>query len=255
MSAVPAVVISAPGTNRDHETAFALQRAGADPQVIALATLAAQPQLLDDARLIAVAGGFSYGDALGSGRLFALELLAAIGDRLQVHVAAGRPLIGICNGFQMLVRAGLLTAPGEVVMLDANASGTFECRWVTMDAPPSRCIWTAGIDEPLLSPIAHGEGRFRADAATLESLRSSGRIALRYGSGAGGPADGVHPGNPNGSDDDIAGICDPTGLVLGLMPHPEDHITARQHPGRARGETDGNCLVLFHNGVDHARQL
>ena len=213
MTKLPAMVISAPGTNRDHETAFALEQAGADVQVVPLSALAEQPSLLEPVRLIAVAGGFSYGDALGSGRLFALEVLAAIGDGLQEFVAAGRPLIGICNGFQMLVRAGLLVVPGETAMLDRNSSARFECRWVSMTAGHSRCIWTHDIDEPLLTPVAHGEGRFRGDPATLDAMERDGRIALRYATGSGGPANGAHPDNPNGSDRDIAGICDTTGPI------------------------------------------
>ena len=249
----PAIVISAPGTNRDGEAAFALERAGADVSIVTLADLAVQPQRLEQARLVAIAGGFSYGDALGSGRLFALELAAAVTDGLQQSVQAGRPVIGICNGFQMLVRAGLLCAPDLDVMLDRNASGRFECRWVQLDAPTSTCVWTAGLDEALLTPVAHGEGRFRAGATTLAMLEREGRVALRYASAPTVAAKGAYPDNPNGSDHDIAGICDVTGLVLGLMPHPEDHVVARQHPQRTRGRTDGNCLALFRNGVDYAR--
>lgn len=255
MSGPPALVITAPGTNRDGEAAFALEQAGASVEVVSLAALAEQPRRLQQARLVAVAGGFSYGDALGSGRLFALEADAALGEGLREFVAAGRPVIGICNGFQMLIRSGLLVGPDAPLMLDHNQSGHFECRWVQLDAPSSQCVWTQNLDELLLAPVAHGEGRLRADAASLDLLERNGQVALRYAASSGVMAKGEYPANPNGSDHDIAGICDPSGLVLGLMPHPEDHVITRQHPQRTRGSTHGNCLRLFQNGVDHARTL
>lgn len=251
----PALVITAPGTNRDGEAAFALEQAGAVVEVVSVAALAEQPWRLQQARLVALAGGFSYGDALGSGRLFALEAGAALGDGLRQFVAAGRPVIGICNGFQMLIRAGLLVEPTAPLMLDHNQSGRFECRWVQLDVPASKCVWTHNLDEPLLAPVAHGEGCLRGDTAIIDSLERTGQVALRYAAAPGVAAKGEYPANPNGSHHDIAGICDASGLVLGLMPHPEDHVMTRQHPQRTRGATDGNCLRLFRNGVDHARDL
>ena len=255
MGGPPALIITAPGTNRDGEAAFALEQAGALVEVVSLAALAQQPQRLQQARLVAVAGGFSYGDALGSGRLFALEADRALGDGLRDFVAAGRPIIGICNGFQMLIRSGLLVGPHVPLMLDRNQSGHFECRWVHLEAPTSNCVWTQNLDDLLLAPVAHGEGCLRGDAGALASLERTAQVALRYAASPGVTAKGEYPANPNGSDQDIAGICDPTGLVLGLMPHPEDHVMARQHPQRTRGAINGSCLRLFQNGVNHARAL
>ena len=258
MSPVPALVLSAPGTNRDGESAFALELAGAAPQIVPITALADDPGLLDRFRMMVIAGGFSYADALGSGRVFALELDAVLGDRLPAFVDAGRPVLGICNGFQVLVRTGLL--PGLVgggrglAQLAPNAHGRFECRWVTMAPVASRSVWTEGLPEPILTPIAHGEGRFVCDEATHAALVGEGRVALRYALPDGTRAEGRFPHNPNGSTDDIAGICDHTGLVLGLMPHPEDHVVARQHPGRARGEQHGSGLPLFRNGVRRAME-
>ena len=242
MSTVPAVVFAAPGTNRDGDVAFALAQAGADAVTVPLAE--ATPEVLRHARLAVVAGGFSFADGLGSGRLFALELAARLGDSLRAFVAAGRPVIGICNGFQTLVRVGLL--PGS---LGHNSSGQFQCRWVDLAVDPaSRCVWTRGI-ERLACPVAHGEGRY---VATGESI-----AALRYVNPDGERASGEFPFNPNGADDDLAGVTDVGGLVLGLMPHPENHVLARQHPRWRRPDHvlgTHSCLPLFLNGVHHAKE-
>ena len=156
MSALPALVIAGPGTNRDRDLALALQLAGAEPTIVLATELAADPKLLAEARLVGIAGGFSYGDALGAGRMLALDLMVGARRALSEYVATGRPLIGICNGFQVLTRAGLL--PGA---LGHNAHGRFECRWVVLAAEPaSACLWTQGIDDPIHCPIAHGEGRY-----------------------------------------------------------------------------------------------
>ncbi|MEO6570313.1 MAG: phosphoribosylformylglycinamidine synthase I [Ilumatobacteraceae bacterium] len=239
MTAPPALVIAGPGTNRDRDLALALELAGADPTVVMASELGRHPELLADARLLAIAGGFSYGDALGAGRMLALDLVAGLGDALKEFVATGRPVIGICNGFQVLTRTRLL--PGA---LGHNAHGRFECRWVVMDPQPtSRCVWTSGIDEPIHCPIAHGEGRYVHPDP--ESLAQAGQVALRYRST-----------NPNGSVADIAGVCNVAGNVLGLMPHPENHIVARQHPHPSRDAGTGHLgLRIFRNGVAAAAEM
>jgi phosphoribosylformylglycinamidine synthase len=239
VTAVPALVIAGPGTNRDPDVSFALARAGAAPTVVGPADLRDRPALLAGARIAVVAGGFSHADALGAGRLLALDLVTAVGDALQGFVDRGGLLLGICNGFQVLTRAGLL--PGA---LGHNADGHFVCRWVALTAEPScHSPWTAGLDAELHCPIAHGEGRYVHPDP--EGLAAAGQVALRY-------ADG----NPNGSVADIAGVCDPTGRVLGLMPHPENHVLPRQHPHhRTGGSTEASLgLRLFEQGVAHARE-
>ena len=234
MSRPQAVVLAAPGTNRDHDVSFALELAGAEPRIVLLAELLADPAVLRDAQLLVAAGGFSYADALGAGRMWSLELSHGVGDELTAFVAAGKPVIGICNGFQVLTRTGLL--PGA---LGHNDSGHFQCEWVTLEAPASRCVWTADLD-PIDCPVAHGEGRYVHP--DLPSLEAAGQVALRYAG---------H--NPNGSLGDVAGVCDPSGVVLGLMPHPENHVRPRQHPRHGRGATGGLGLPLFEQGVRHAR--
>ena len=245
MSKVRALVIAGPGTNRDNDVRHALELAGADTRIVLASELVAQPTLLDDAGLAVVAGGFSHADSLGAGRMLALDLVLGVGDALRSFIADGRPLIGICNGFQVLTAADLL--PGA---LGHNAQGRFDCRWVVLDqVPDSVSIWTTStgtgdITDPIHCPIAHGEGRYVHPDP--DALAAAGQVALRYRST-----------NPNGSVADIAGVCDPTGVVLGLMPHPENHIVRRQHPRHSRGGGgDAHLgLRLFDNGVRHAKRL
>jgi phosphoribosylformylglycinamidine synthase len=236
MTRPTALVLAAPGTNRDHDVAFALELAGATPRIALLAEVLADPALIDGAQMLVVAGGFSYADALGAGRMWALQLTHGVGDALRGFVAAGRPVIGICNGFQVLTATGLL--PGA---LGHNASGHFQCEWVRLEVPAGRCVWTQGL-EPIECPIAHGEGRYvHPDPA---ALAAAGQVAFTYAGR-----------NPNGSVDAIAGVCDESGVVLGLMPHPENHVLLRQHPRAARGTHGGLGLALFQQGVRHAREV
>lgn len=230
-----AIVLAAPGTNRDGDVAVALRQAGADTRHVLIDELLARPYLLDEAQMLVIAGGFSHADALGAGRMFALRLMNGAGESVVRFVDAGKPVIGICNGFQVLTSAGLL--PGA---LGHNASGSFQCSWVTLDAPQSTCVWTAGVDV-IDCPIAHGEGRFvHADPS---SLAAAGQVAL------------IYRDNPNGSDASIAGVCSTSGTVLGLMPHPENHIVGRQHPRHHRGDSGSRLgLGLFTAGVAYAAQ-
>ncbi|MGI9645244.1 MAG: phosphoribosylformylglycinamidine synthase I [Ilumatobacteraceae bacterium] len=239
MSAVPALVIAGPGTNRDRDLELAFELAGANVAVALVDELAERPELLREARIVGIAGGFSYGDALGAGRMMALDLMAGIGEEMTEFVATGRPVIGICNGFQVLTRSKLL--PGA---LGHNVHGRFECRWVVLEPQPrSRCLWTRGLDQPIHCPIAHGEGRYvHPDPGTLAE---AGQVALRYRST-----------NPNGSVADIAGVCNAAGNVLGLMPHPENFVVGRQHPHHLRGAgLEHLGLSLFRNGVAAAGEM
>jgi phosphoribosylformylglycinamidine synthase subunit PurQ / glutaminase len=235
MSRPTALVLAAAGTNRDHDVAFALDLAGAEARITLLSELIERPSLLDAGQMVVIAGGFSYADALGAGRMFALQLEHRVGDVLRAFVAATKPVIGICNGFQVLTRTGLL--PGA---LGHNASGHFQCQWVSLDAPVSRSIWTSGVTT-IDCPIAHGEGRYTHPDPG--GLTAAGQVALRY-----------RGGNPNGSVDDIAGVCDSSGVVLGLMPHPENHVVSRQFPGFTHGTSGALGLALFEQGVRYAKE-
>lgn len=249
----PRVLIpSALGTNRDADLAQAFVLAGAEAETVPLAALRAGERTLSDFQLLAIPGGFSYGDALGAGRLFGLDLAGWFGDQLRSAAEQGMPIFGVCNGFQALVRAGLLPGAEHSAVLAHNDARQFECRWVNLapsDSSTSRCVWTKNLREPLRCPVAHGEGKFVTDNA--EALATNGQVALRYATASGAPAGLEYPSNPNGSIDDIAGICDRTGRILGLMPHPENHVLERQDPLRGRNPS-GLCLELFKNGVEAA---
>lgn len=242
------------GTNRDGDLADAFALAGAEPQQVPLSALRSGDVKMGDYQMLAVPGGFSYGDALGAGRLLGLDLAGWFGDQLHTAVASEKPIFGVCNGFQALVRAGVLPGGDDDAVLAANTGDRFECRWVTLEPSSMKSIWVNGLDEPLRCPIAHGEGRYVTDQ--LDALHLNDQIALRYvdlDKGVATAADESYPANPNGSVDDIAGVCDASGLVLGLMPHPENHVRDRQDPLRGRlvrGLADrGNCLSLFRSGV------
>jgi phosphoribosylformylglycinamidine synthase len=258
---LPCLILHANGTNRDHEAFQALEASGGAPEIVHLNQLRSGEKRWSDYRLLLLPGGFSYGDALGAGRLLALDLKIYFAEAVQAFIASGKPVIGICNGFQALVKSGLLPQPlqpGEppAATLTYNELGRFECRWVTLKAISQACIWTRGLEELITCPVAHGEGRFLITSTeALERLKSENQIALVYTLPDGSPARQSYPYNPNGSIADIAGVCNPQGNVLGLMPHPEDHIFPFQHPRWTRGQAGQLGLALFHKGVSYARQL
>ena len=238
-----ALIVRAAGTNCDRELAHAFALAGARPVVAHVNELIAAPERVERSSLIGLPGGFSYGDDVAAGRILAHRLRRRLLDPIRGALARGAWLIGVCNGFQVLAKMGLLPDPDSLeatTTLGANESGRFQDEWVPLAAEPgTACGWLAGLDRFEL-PIAHGEGRFvAASADTLEALARRGQIALRYAEGH----------NPNGSAGRVAGICDPSGRVLGLMPHPERAVTDAQAPGWPRGEGPPVGLALFRNAV------
>jgi len=244
-----AMILHASGTNRDQDAAQALELAGANAEIVHLNALRRGERQMEEAQMLVLPGGFTYGDALGAGRLLALDLQTYFADAMKEFIASGRPVIGICNGFQALVKADVL--PGwddapHAASLVSNVSGQFECRWVKLAPQPgSVCAWTRNLPEPIECPVAHGEGRFvLRDPAYLERLRVCGQIALTYVEGT----------NPNGSAADIAGICNAAGNVLGLMPHAENHVYTWQHPAHTRTNTPtGSGLTLFQMAITYLR--
>lgn len=255
-----ALILFAPGTNRDADVASALDLAGAIPQTVPLKTLRETHIDWSEYQMLVIPGGFSYADALGAGKLFALDLSHYFLDQVQSFVAAAKPVIGICNGFQALVKSGILPigAPDHETpwaTLTYNKENHFECRWVSLKPLSQKCVWTKGLTGLLDCPVAHGEGNFQiSDAQKLASLAAADQIALSYVLPDGRPAEGGYPANPNGSVMDIAGICNPQGNVLGLMPHPENHVFPFQSPDRSRRQ-EFTCLPLFLNGVRYASDL
>ena len=291
-----ALIIRTSGTNCDMELAHAFALAGADPMAVHLNHLIDQPRLIDQAQLIGFPGGFSYGDDIAAGRIFANRLRHRLFEPLIQAIRRKVAMIGICNGFQVLVKLGLLpdplseadhdaSGPTQTVTLADNRTGRFIDRWVRLRVPAdTACIWTRGLDE-LELPIAHGEGRFVPESQqTLRRLEQRRQIALCYdGAGPVNPTtqrdepshpspsqassqasseikDFVVEGNPNGSVGAVAGICDPTGLVLGLMPHPERYTHPTHHPlwARRRGMAQGLSpagLRMFQNAVAHVRAI
>jgi phosphoribosylformylglycinamidine synthase len=259
-----ALILQAHGTNRDIDVAEALSLAGAEPEGVPLNTLRAGKKRFSDYQMLILAGGFSYADALGAGKLLALDLNAYFVEEINAFVAAGKPVIGICNGFQALVKSGILpgksrnekeVGSNELATLTFNEQGHFECRWVDLAPISQTCVWTKGLSDNITCPIAHGEGNFQTmNHSLLTAFSQNDQIALTYTHPDGSPARGEYPANPNGSVLDIAGICNPQGNVLGLMPHPENHIYPHQHPQWTRGVQSGSGLALFQNGVKYASQ-
>jgi phosphoribosylformylglycinamidine synthase I len=237
--------------------------AGGAPEIVSISHLLSGQRRLDEFKMFVLPGGFSYGDDLGAGRVWSLALSHSLRHQVEAFVASGRPVLGICNGFQALIKAGLLPAgPAERVWaeerpatLTHNASGKFECRWVELEVnQASQCVFTAGLNEAIYCPVAHGEGRVvTRDTASLARLEENGQVALRYASSSSTSLG--YPENPNGSINHIAALCNPAGNVMGMMPHPEDHIWPTQHPAYHRGESGRLGLVLFENGVRFAAQV
>jgi phosphoribosylformylglycinamidine synthase len=243
-----AIVLGGYGFNADAELAEAFRLAGARTERLHVADLVSEPARLAGARILAFPGGFCFGDHLGSGQVLALLCRRTLRSALERFIADGGLVIGICNGFQVLVRMGILPNRSgswdREASLIHNESGRFVDGWygVSFDAG-SRCVWTKGLEARLL-PVRHGEGRFVArDERALDALESEGLVAARY-SGE----------SPNGSDRAIAGICDPSGRVFGMMPHPEQFLCGEIHPGRRRSSRDRAGVELFENGVRAARQ-
>ena len=255
------LILRAPGTNCDHETAFAFEQAGGVAERLHVNRLLENPRLAADFQILCIAGGFSYGDDLGAGRILGSRIRTHLAECLREFKAAKKLILGICNGFQVLTNSGLLLAdeaqsdgehPAPPVTLAFNDSGRFEARWVRLRTAGSRCVFFRGIERMYL-PIAHAEGKFVCrDASVRERLEAAGQAALKYQLlDSTSDAHGAYPANPNGAEADIAGICDETGRVCGLMPHPERFIDPTQHPRWTRGEAgaEGDGLAVFRNAV------
>lgn len=250
-------VLRTAGTNCDKETAFAFAEAGAETQLVHINRLITKIDSLDNYQILALPGGFTYGDDVAAGKVLANELRHRLGEQIRKFIQSGKLIIGICNGFQILVKSGLLPGNADLkqeASLILNDSDKFEDRWVYLKAQ-AKCVWTKEIPEIIYLPIAHGEGKFVVeDKEVLARLKKNGQIVFQYCDKLGRFKG--YPDNPNGSMESIAGICDETGKILGLMPHPERHIQAWQSPVRHSKKSkkliDGN--FIFQNGVEYAKK-
>ena len=272
-----ALVLRAPGINCDRETAHACRLVGFETDLLHINQLLKAPERLLDYHFLVIPGGFSYGDDLGAGTLLAKNLVIHLGRQLQQFIDEGRLVLGICNGFQVLVRAGLLPAMRNwspdvprtpVASLTHNASAQFECRWVTLSTQPGPCIFTQGIDRHIELPVAHGEGQFILADGALE-LQNHGQVPLVYtmnlrqiSPSSTTPYFSIHapnsvpyPDNPNGSIGAIAGVCNAQGNVFGLMPHPERYVHALQHPRRQGLQGQGDGLLIFKNAFEYVKKM
>jgi phosphoribosylformylglycinamidine synthase len=249
------LILRAPGTNCDEETAHAFELAGGAAQRWHINRVLEAPRRLADFEIMCVPGGFSYGDDIAAGRIFGSQIQHYLADALESFREAGKLILGICNGFQVLLKTNLLLPAdwnGPTATLAFNDSGHFEARWVRLAAEPGKCVFLQDIDQMEL-PVAHAEGRFVArDADVLTRMDRRGQLVLRYQSLRGQiPAAVAYPDNPNGSMADVAGVCDATGRVLGLMPHPERFVDPTQHPRwtRESQRAPGDGLRVFQNAV------
>lgn len=248
---VKALVLRSVGTNCDLETKQALMSAGAKVEILHLNQILQKPEQLFNYSILVIPGGFSYGDDIAAGKILANELRLKIGRQLQQMVSLGNLIIGICNGFQVLVKTGLLPGTGDFsfqqnATLTQNVSGRFQCEWVSLKRENSRARYLKNIPLRFELPIAHGEGNFvTKDLKILRQIEKNKQVVFRY--------DGK---NPNGSMNAIAGICNQKGNVLGIMPHPERYITEFQHPAwtklKLKNRTPG--FLFWKGAVDAVKK-
>jgi phosphoribosylformylglycinamidine synthase len=276
MKEVKALVLTGYGLNCDYETDYSLRTAGADSHRVHINEIISpassrRKNTLDRYQILVFGGGFSWGDDHGAGVLMAAKIRHHLGEELSRFISDGKLVIGICNGFQAMVNIGLVPAFGlkyreRTVALTYNDSGNFIDSWVNLKVNPfSPCIFTRGIEGVEL-PVRHGEGKFFAEEKRLDKLFTDNQVVLTYADRLGQPAQGAWPENPNGSLRDIAGICDPTGRLFGLMPHPEAYNHFTNHPDWARNKEclrrrghkplpeEGDGIKIFRNAVDYARE-
>jgi phosphoribosylformylglycinamidine synthase len=261
-----ALVLTGYGINCDRETRDAFDRAGAVAARVHINDLIAGEHRLSDYQILAFPGGFSYGDDVASGKVLAVKTKVNLGDEIQRFIADGKLILGICNGFQVMAKYGLLADAGgdyrtQRVTVTFNDSNRYEDRWVHLAGASRKCVWTRGLDRIYL-PVAHGEGKFFTSPELLRSLEDHDQVAFRYADADYRPAGGAYPANPNGSLGDVAGICDPSGRLLGMMPHPERCLRFTNHPlwTRIREELErkgepvpdeGEGMKIFRNGVSY----
>ena len=257
MAQPKAIILRAPGTNCDQETGYAFEKAGATADYIHINQLMENPSVLAEYQILCLPGGFSYGDDIAAGRVLASQMQSTLANAIGEFHDAGKLVLGICNGFQILIKTGFLLPRDESGLpatLTWNNHGRFIDCWVNLKTDDQKCVFLKDVDQMYL-PIAHAEGQFvTRDAAVMDGLKSNHQLALTYcrADGSNG-ADLEFPANPNGSKENVAGVCDDTGRIFGLMPHPERFIDPTHHPRWTREglKDEGEGLTLFKNAVDY----
>lgn len=257
---VKVAILRTAGTNCDNETAFAFSLVSADAEMVHINEFVKAKKRLADYQILVLPGGFTYGDDIASGKILANEMRHSLGSDIEKFISDGKLILGICNGFQILVKMGLLPAlegcAWEIdVTLNLNDSAKFEARWCHLKLAESNCVWTKGLPRVIYLPVAHGEGKFiPAKDIVLKNLKANKQIVFQYCTESGKKP--KYPDNPNGSIDDIAAISDSTGRIMGMMPHPERYIRMTQHPRWTRGglKKEGDGLAIFRNGVEFVKK-
>jgi phosphoribosylformylglycinamidine synthase len=257
---VKVLILRVAGTNCEYETRFAFELCGAKVDCLHINTIINTKTKIFEYDILVLPGGFSYGDDISSGKVLSNELKNRLGDQIKKFALSGKPIIGICNGFQVLIKMGLLPYPDkceQVSTLYYNDSGKFECRWIYLKvekklSKESNCIWTKNLPNIITLPIAHGEGKFiPKNMQLIDDLNENHQVVLRYSSRDGHIPS--YPLNPNGSISSIAGICNKQGNIFGLMPHPERYILALQYPARNFNEEYGYGKIIFQNAVNFCK--
>jgi phosphoribosylformylglycinamidine synthase len=257
MTVVKAIVLRAAGINCDMETQYALELAGVQAERIHINRILENKKMLEEYQFLVIPGGFSYGDDVSAGKILANQIINYLAEPLRKFIDDGRLILGICNGFQVLVKTGLLpgleSSNGQgIVTITNNDSGKYEDRWVYLAPQKSKCVFIEPGRQIYL-PVAHGEGKIATkDQQTLQRLYDDGHVAFKYVDKDG--REGPFPINPNGSVDSIAGLTDKTGRLLGLMPHPERFIRPTQHPQWTRLKADADGMTIFNNAVKYIRE-
>jgi phosphoribosylformylglycinamidine synthase len=263
------LIMSGYGINCEKESAHAFELAGAKADIVHINDLINSRKKMSDYDIIMFPGGFSYGDDTGSGNAFANKIRNNLWNDLVKFIDSGKLILGVCNGFQIMTHLGLFALPSSeygkrITAMESNNSNRYECRWVHIKHNNSNCVFTKGVDVMHL-PVAHGEGRFFCDSKIFEELKNNNQIVFIYCSEGGKRADGQYPLNPNGAINDVAGICDKTGRVMGMMPHPERAIYSVSEPefqlrkemakrdNREMPEFIESNLKIFKNAVKYVK--
>ena len=262
MKEVRTIVLRVDGTNCDEETVIAFEKAGSKVDLVHMNELIRKEKSLEDYQILCIPGGFAYGDDIAAGKIFAVLLKYKIGNDVKKFVEEGKLVLGICNGFQVLVKTGLLpalegTMKKQEATLASNDIGFFQDRWIYMKHEnKGKCVFTRGIKDKIYIPVTHGEGKFVADRDVIRKLEENDQVVFKYVDSNSNYSG--FPWNPNGSFDNIAGICNPDGNVFGLMPHPEKFIHKWTHPywTRLNGLSEiGDGFVIFKNAVEVGKKL